>query len=67
MIEWLGVGHLFELSGIEVVAGFLTPLGVFVVFFVAHAVLPAIRVPGYVIDQRTGEPANYLVEPGSVM
>ena len=59
MIEWLGVGHLFELEGMKVVAGFLTPLGVFVVFFVAHAVLPALRVPGYVIDPKTGEPRNY--------
>ena len=26
MLEWLGIGHLFELSGTEAVAGFLAPL-----------------------------------------
>ena len=30
-----------------------------VVFLVAQLVLPARRVPGYVIDQSTGEPRNY--------
>ena len=59
MIEWLGVSHLVERSWEEALLGFLTPLGVFVVFFVAHAVLPAIRVPGYVINPDTGEPRNY--------
>ena len=59
MIDWLGIGHLFELSGMEAIAGFLTPLVVFAVFLVAHLVLPAIRVPGYVINPETGEPRNY--------
>ena len=59
MIEWLGIGHLLELSGMEAVAGFFTPLVIFVVFFVAQMVLPAIRVPGYVINPETGEPRNY--------
>ena len=59
MIEWLGISHLLELSGMEAVAGFFTPLGIFAVFFVAHVVLPAIRVPGYVINPETGEPRNY--------
>lgn len=26
MIEWLGIGHLFELSRTEAIAGFFTPL-----------------------------------------
>ncbi|MCE2525984.1 MAG: DUF1295 domain-containing protein [Actinomycetia bacterium] len=59
MIEWLGIEHLFELSGTEAIAGFFTPLVVFAVFLVAQLVLPARRVPGYVIDQSTGEPRNY--------
>ena len=29
MVDWLGIGHLFELSGMEAVAGFFTPLGIF--------------------------------------
>ena len=59
MIDWLGIGHLFELSGTEAIAGFLTPLAVFAVFFLAQVILPARRVPGYVINPDTGEPRNY--------
>ena len=59
MIEWLGIEHLFELSPTEAILGFLTPLAVFVVFFVAQVVLPARRVPGYVINPETGQPRNY--------
>ena len=59
MIEWLGIGHLFELSGTEAIAGFFTPLAVFAAFFVAQLVLPGRRVPGYVTNPETGEPRNY--------
>lgn len=59
MIEWLGISHLFEVSGTEAIAGFFTPLAVFVAFFVAQFVLPARRVPGYVVDGATGEPRDY--------
>ncbi len=59
MIEWLGIGHLFELSGAEAIAGFLTPLVIFAVFFAAQVILPGRWVPGYVIDPETGEPRNY--------
>lgn len=59
MIEWLGIGHLFELSRAEAVAGFFTPLAIFAVFFLAQLILPARRVPGYVIDPETGAPRNY--------
>ena len=59
MIEWLGIDHLFELSGMEAVAGFFTPLVIFAVFLAAQLILPARRVPGYVIDQQTGEPRQY--------
>ena len=59
MIEWLGIGHLFELSGMEAVAGFLTPLAIFALFFVAQLILPARRVTGYVVNPETGEPRNY--------
>ena len=59
MIEWLGVGHLFELSGMEAVAGFLTPLAIFAAFFVAQMAVPARRVTGYVVNPETGEPRNY--------
>ena len=59
MIEWLGIEHLFELSPTEAVLGFFTPLIIFAVFFVVQVVLPARRVPGYVINPETGEPRNY--------
>ena len=59
MIEWLGISHLFELSGTETIAGFFTPLAVFVVFFLAQLIFPARRVPGYVVDDATGEPRSY--------
>jgi len=59
MIEWLGIEHLFELSPTEAVLGFFTPLIIFAVFFVAQVVLPARRVPGYVINPETGQPRNY--------
>ena len=59
MIEWLGISHLFELSGLEMVAGFLTPLVIFVVFWLAQFALPARRVPGYVVDAATGKPRSY--------
>ena len=59
MIDWLGIEHLFELSGTEAVAGFLTPLAVFAVFFLAQLILPGRRVPGYVINPDTGQPRNY--------
>ena len=59
MIEWLGIEHLFELSPTEAVLGFFTPLIIFAVFFVAQVVLPARRVPGYVINPATGQPRNY--------
>ena len=59
MFDWLGISHLFELSGAEAIAGFFTPLAVFAVFFVAQLILPARCVPGYVIDAQTGEPRSY--------
>ena len=59
MIEWLGISHLFELSGMEAIAGFLTPLAIFAVFFLAQLILPGRRVTGYVVDGKTGEPRSY--------
>ena len=59
MIEWLGIGHLFELSRTEAIAGFLTPLVICAAFFLAQLVLPGRRVPGYVVNPDTGEPRNY--------
>ena len=59
MPDWLGVDHLFELSAAEAVAGFFTPLAIFAVFALAQAILPAWRVPGYVIDAETGQPRSY--------
>ena len=54
-----GIGHLFELSGTEAIAGFFTPLVICTVFCLAQLVLPGRRVPGYVINPETGEPRNY--------
>ena len=59
MIEWLGIGHLFELSRNEAIAGFLTPLAIFAVFFLLQLLLPGRRVTGYVTNPETGEPRNY--------
>ena len=59
MVQWLGIGHLFELSRSEAIAGFFTPLLVFAAFFVVQLVLPGRWVPGYVIDPKTGEPRKY--------
>ena len=59
MIDWLGIDHLFELSGGQVVLGFLTPLFVCVLAFVAHMILPARYVTGYATDRETGKPRNY--------
>ena len=59
MIEWLGIEHLFELTGAEAVAGFFTPLAIFAAFFVAQFILPGRKVPGYVTDSETGQPRNY--------
>ncbi len=59
MIDGLGIGHLFELSQAEAIAGFFTPLAVFAVFLLAQLVLPGKRVPGYVVDPQTGEPRTY--------
>ena len=59
MIEWLGIGHLFELSRTEALAGFFSPLAIFAVFLLAQVVLPARRVAGYVADQETGQPRSY--------
>ncbi len=59
MIDWLGIDHLFDLSRTEAIAGFFTPLAIFAVFFLAQLILPARRVPGYVINPETGQPRNY--------
>ena len=59
MIDWLGIDHLVELSGTEAILGFLTPLFIFVAFFLAQVLLPGWRVPGYAIDPETGEPRKY--------
>ena len=59
MIEWLGIEHLLDLSPTEAIVGFFTPLVIFAVFFAAQVILPARRVPGYVINPETGKPSNY--------
>ena len=59
MIDWLGIGHLLELSFGEAIAAFFTPLAIFAAFYIAQLVLPGMRVPGYVKDAATGEPRSY--------
>ena len=59
MIDWLGIDHLFELSTAEAIAGFFTPLAIFAAFFLAQVILPGRRVPGYVTDEKTGQPRQY--------
>ena len=59
MFDWLGIGHLTELTAGEAVLAFLTPLFVMAAFFVLQMVIPGKRVPGYVIDPQTGQPRGY--------
>ena len=59
MTEWLGMGHLFELSRTEAIWGFLTPLVIYAAFFLVQLILPGRWVPGYVINRETGAPRNY--------
>ena len=59
MIEWLGISHLFELSQTEAILGFLTPLAVFILFFLVQLILPGRWVEGYVTDKETGEARKY--------
>ncbi|MDE0000481.1 MAG: DUF1295 domain-containing protein [Rhodospirillaceae bacterium] len=59
MIDWLGIGHFFELSQTEMIAGIFTPLAIFIVFFLLQVILPGKWVPGYVRDPNTGEPRKY--------
>ena len=59
MIDWLGIEHFFELSRAEAIAGFFTPLVIFVAFLLAQLILPGRRVPGYVVDSATGKPRAY--------
>ena len=59
MIEWLEIEHLFELSQTEAIAGFFTPLAIFIVFFLLQIILPGKWVPGYVVNPETGEPRKY--------
>ena len=59
MADWLGIDHLIELNRTEAVLGFLTPLIVYAVFFVAHVLIPGRRVKGYVANRDTGQPRNY--------
>ena len=59
MVDWLGIGHLFELSRTEATLGFFTPLAIFAAFFLAQLILPGRWVPGYVINPETGEPRKY--------
>ena len=59
MGEWLGIGHLFDLTRAEAIWGFFTPLLVFAAFFVVQLVLPGRWVTGYVVVPETGEPRRY--------
>ncbi len=59
MVEWLGISHLFELSQTEAILGFLTPLAIFILFFLVQLILPGRWVEGYVTDKETGEARKY--------
>lgn len=47
MDEWLGIEHLFELSASEAIWGFLTPLFVFIAFFVVQLILSSCLEGGF--------------------
>ena len=53
MIEWLGIGHLFELSRTEAITGFFTPLVIFAVFSLAQLMLP--RMAGSRLRHQSGD------------
>ena len=63
MIEGLWIGHVFELSPTEAIAGFLTTLAIFAAFFVVQFILPGRRVTAYVVDNDSrrygGHPWDY--------
>ena len=60
VIDWLGIRPPFRAFGDGGGCGvFHAAGGLSRCSFVAHVVLPAIRVPGYVINPETGEPRNY--------
>ena len=60
MIEWLGISHLFELSRTEAVAGFFTPLVIYVLFFLVQLIYcPGGGFPGTSSTPETGEPRSY--------
>ena len=61
MIEWLGMPP-FRAFPDGAIAGFFTPLAIFAAFFLAQRILPARRVPGYVINSETGKPRTYQAE-----
>ena len=59
MIDALGLEHLFDLTATEKILAFFTPLVIFAAFAVAQFILPGRRVPGYVVNPKTGQPRNY--------
>ena len=59
MIEWLGIDHLFELSGTDAIEGFVTLFVIFAALFVLQLILPARRVSGYVVNPETDKPRTY--------
>ena len=61
MIEWLGMPP-FRAFPDGAIAGFFTPLAIFAAFFLAQRILPAGRVPGYVINSETGKPRTYRLD-----
>ena len=60
MIEWLGISHLVELSGMEAVAGFFTPLAIFRgLLRGARCVCRRSGFRGTSSIRRQGDPRNY--------
>lgn len=59
MADFIGIGHFFELTRTEAIAGFFTPLAIFIVFLLLQLLLAGHWVPGYVVDRETGEPRKY--------
>jgi delta14-sterol reductase len=47
------------LSGQQIVLGLLCPGGLYLLMFVLNLVLPARRIPGYLLDETTGAPVMY--------
>lgn len=49
------------------IAGFMTPLGIYLIITLLHLIVPARKVTGYVTDEKTGEKMKYYLNGRRVL